>query len=526
MNRVMNSHSQCFSRVVLPMLILLLFPCAFHVRAQQIEAPDLWDIGTGEKVPAADVLAAKEFGAIIAGPVTITSGHLQGIRRMEAAIRVQQEGLQQGDIILGVDGMRTYGWRDFQLASFRNPLSTTMTLLINRQGDLSWIRLHDLPPGRQLGIQFDTDMEQDRFLDRTETLGVAVSEDNIRAALALLPARAAAELQLWSDRRKASAQDESAWLKDFIALYSALQRRQYSDARAPVRQPPIPYFQRLEKFYLGLAALNQPREVPPDLNKSGEVPEFYVLALPTPYYNPPLGDLKFSDRRFQILLARDYANENRPDPEIAAAAQKYAASGADGLNRYLDQVKAAILDPDNQGGLPFHSDLVGQSVSIRLLLQGLTDRMKDPNAPDWALNAYAKIVLDFLNNGSGPSDEAGTLLERLGKQSPYLARTAAGGALHAFGFIRPSRLKPIKTAVNNNGDFLGPNAPQSYRWALKELAPAANSSGEVGSDPLPDPYALLTRAPYAELVVLKNQSPAAASPAGSPAADQTGIDGH
>jgi len=62
MSGVMDSPSHRFSRVVPRMLILLVFPCAFHVCAQEIRAPDLRDIGTGESVPAAGVLAAKDLG--------------------------------------------------------------------------------------------------------------------------------------------------------------------------------------------------------------------------------------------------------------------------------------------------------------------------------------------------------------------------------------------------------------------------------------------------------------------------------
>src|ERR1700729_3360143 len=52
-----------FGRAALPILSLLLFPFTF--RGQDIAPPDLWDIATGEQIPAAEVLKTKDLGAIV-----------------------------------------------------------------------------------------------------------------------------------------------------------------------------------------------------------------------------------------------------------------------------------------------------------------------------------------------------------------------------------------------------------------------------------------------------------------------------
>jgi len=364
---------------------LLLVTSALRLSAQDIQPPDLWDIATGEQIPGADVLKTKDFGAIVTGTRGGDSPAARG-------------GIREGDIVLGVDGMRVFGWREYQLARFRNPLSSTMTLLINHEGDLKWHKLHDLAPGRTVGIDWNIDMEQDRFADAVESLGLQPPDDKVLAALRMLPPRAAAAIDLWAGEKKASAQDDgTAWLQDFIDLYTAIQRRHYSEATAPAHQPPIPYFQRLEKFYLALSTANQPGETPPDVSKSGKTPEFYTLALPVPVCRPELGDLHFSDLRFKLLLAKTYANENRPDTEIKVAARKYSTSQANGLDKYLDKVKNSILDPADHADIPYNSSLVQQSLSRNLLVQQLGDLMKDQTSPDWPLDACAMIALKFLN---------------------------------------------------------------------------------------------------------------------------------
>jgi hypothetical protein len=478
------------------------------------DAPDLWDIATGEQIPGAEVANTKDFGTVVAGSIPVG--------KRSKAFRIDNGEIQPGDIILSVDGMRTYGWREFELARFRNGLASTMTLLINRKGDLLSVKLHDLQPGRDLGLQYDTNQEQIRFLDVAENAGISLADDKVRASLQLLPAHAAAALDACSKSKKSQVAADNAWLQEFINLYTSVQTRHYSNATAPAHKPPVPYFERLEKFYLAIAAANKLKEVAPSLTQSGEFPEFYVLALPVPDYLPPLGNLKFADLRFQALLARKYANDGRDDPEIIAAAVKYASSNADGLDQYLDQVRASLLDPQNQGGWPYRSYLLEKAVSRSLMEQQLTDRMKDKNSPDWPLDAYTMVSLKLF---TGDSEGAASTLDDLGKQSFYLARKAAANDFTARHLSKSNwkGLDSIKKVLQNNGNFLGPDAPELYRWALDKVDPVALSSQESNPNPLADPHFLLTKAPYAELMALKGlQPPVAASAAKEPAGNNPG----
>jgi hypothetical protein len=485
-------------RAVLPVFAaLLLFQTG--VRGQDLAAPDQWDIGTGEMIPGAVVEKTKDFGAIIADPGGAGGGFWRRAQVSEAA-----QQLQAGDIILGVDGMRIFGWRDFTLARFRNSLATTMTLLINRKGDLQWVKLHDMTPGRDIGVQFDMDTEADHFLDAAETLGVGVSDATFRSMLRQMPARAAAELQLWATSGNSS---DTAWLQDFLDIYHAVVTRDYSKAVKPAHEPPIPYFQRLEKFYLGLAAANQPNEVAPDAAKSGETPEFYALSLPAPFYSPPLGEVKFADRRFQVLFTRVATGDHSDDAEIATAMQKYQSNNAGGLDQYLDQAKAYLLGyPDP--GIIYNSPLAQNGLSRQMLIQELGDRMKDPKDPNWTLDAFAMIALKY---NAEATDELATLVDQLGQHSTYLAREAVAG-LYTIRHARRARwaqLYPTEKVMDANAGFLGSNAPKVYYWALKNVRPTALTVGEADANQLTNPYDLLVWAPYAELAALKGTGPVA-----------------
>jgi hypothetical protein len=472
--------------------VILMFLCAFRAAGQDIQPPDLWDIATGEQIPGAKVEKSMEFGAIVAGVDRRSS---------------ERGDVEPGDIILGVDGMRTYGWREFQLARFRNPMSSTMTLLVNHQGDLKWVKLHDLTAGRDVGIFLDANLEMDRFLNAAESLGVVLEGDQVRAALRLLPPHAGAALSFWAAANKTPAPADIAWIQDFVSLYSAVQRRHYADAKAPVHAPPIPYFQRLEKFYLGYAAANQPREIAPDLKKSGETPEFYTLALPVPDYIAPLGDLNLTDLRFKTLLTREHDTNGQADPEISTAAQTYASNSAGGIDQYLDQVRATMLDPDGQGGWPYRSPMIRDSLSRTLIVQQLADRMKDRTSPDWVIDAFAMVYIDLVNGQPQPAADA---IADLGKTSPWLARRAAKESFAGFPrfYVRGkmAHMNPIRDVLAKNNDFLGDGVPELYSWATDKVRPLADKTEELWGDPTPAPSDVLVGAPYAVMLAVEGKT--------------------
>jgi hypothetical protein len=136
--------------------------------------------------------------------------------------------------------------------------------------------------------------------------------------------------------------------------------------------------------------------------------------------------------------------------------------------------------------------------SARLLIWGEERRA----SIDWALNAYAMVALDWATGGW---EKMAPILSDLAPRSPYLARSAMQGLY----FIRHAErnrqryLAPSRDVMAKNNDFLGPDAPAMYPWAINKIQPIAESLGLVNGNPLPNPYLLLTGVPYAEMMALK-----------------------
>jgi hypothetical protein len=234
---------------------------------------------------------------------------------------------------------------------------------------------------------------------------------------------------------------------------------------------------------------------------------------------PPLGDLHFTDLRFNSLVNRVYAARSGLDAETKAAAEDYAHSKADDLDRYLDNTKASILDRERLGGIIYDSNLVNQPISIKVLIQALAGQMKDESRPDWPLDACGMIALKFRN---GDFQEAADLVDALGKHSPWLAASATRNA-HYHGWLVPGgndHFDALFKVLDRTNNFFGPEIPAVYRWALDTVAPIAVADQEyppwVARE---EPYYLLTDSPYAELSALKAARPAPAAFAPSPTPD-------
>jgi hypothetical protein len=209
---------------------------------------------------------------------------------------------------------------------------------------------------------------------------------------------------------------------------------------------------------------------------------------------------------------------------LTAAATGYAGSKADGLDRYLDQVRTSLIDPGKQDTLPYHSDLVTSSSSQPLIAGQLSDRLKDRSNPDWPLDAYAMVYVDLM---SGQPDAAASLIDDLGKTSPYMARRAAISAFIA-GKGYPKRttkhLDPIRNVlVDKNGGFLGDDIPELYKWATDTVLPLDLKTQELSNTPPAGPAYLLKDAPYAEMLALEGLKDPPPAPAGSAAHSGDGV---
>jgi hypothetical protein len=374
-----------------------------------------------------------------------------------------------------------------------------MVLLINRRGTLETLRFEDLPPGKNIGVDFDEKLEQSSFADVVEACGVALDSSS-RAALKSVSRHAAAELEAW--RRNAGPKPEVAWLQDFVKLFLAVQQRRYADAAPPTHQLPIPLFQRLAKFYVAISEKNKAKEVlPGNWAEYGESAEFFVLNRPMPtLVPPPLGDLKLSDANFQRLLEKRRSDFRSESEELSNAGRSYANSGADRVDQFLNQTRAALLDPAQQGGLPFRSSLIAENEARTVMLSELRKRLANAADADWPIIAYATLgplCIESLRR------EAADLLQQLGNRSPYLGWRGGELCYVASRVSKfPGREMPrLNEVIRKNGYFLPKDAPELFRWALLKIPPILEETKQGG--PTLDPLPLFSGSPLVELQALQ-----------------------
>jgi hypothetical protein len=351
-------------------------------------------------------------------------------------------------------------------------------------------------------------MEQSSFADVVEACGV-VLDNSSRAALTSVSRHAAADLEAW--RRNAGAKPDTAWLQDFLKLFLAVQQRRYAEAAVPAHQLPIPFFQRLARFYVAIAEKNKAREVlPANWAEYGESAEFFVLNRPMPAFVPaPLGEVKFSDPNFQRLLEKRRADYHAENAELSNAARTYLNAGSDRMEQFLNQAKAALLDPANQGGWPFRSSLIVEGEARLVMLAELRKRLANAADADWPIVAYATLgplCVETLRR------EAADLLQQLGKRSPFLGWT--GGEL-CYTASRASKfpgreLPSIHSVVRKNDYFLPKGAPEIFRWALLKIPPILEENKQGG--PTLDPLPLFSGSPLVELQALQTVEKKEAKP--------------
>jgi hypothetical protein len=480
----------------LSVLALVLFSTE-SVRAGDKEPPPtLHDLGTGEEIAANETIHTKNYGAVV-----------KSVRGAVADL------LRPGDIIVGLDGWRTFGYRDYQLARFKQPLDLTMTLLVNRDGDFEKIKISGLKPGRDIGAQIDHYFGRGRFGNTADALGLAL-DGSTGNMMQFTCAQAAASLEQWMLE---AGDKDTAWLKDFIALTYDVQKSRFASARIPTHEPPVAFFKRLEKFLLSVVERNKTREQPPDWKALGESAEYFVLNYPIPgFASPPLGTLKLSDKRFQSLLEK--RTSPAPHNELRASAEVYTRGGDTAMERALNYAKAALIDPQDYDMWAYASPIVWDPKARQFLLAELNSRRANTDDPDWPLIAYASVgplVLDMKRK------EAAEIVSQLGKQSPYLGWRAIQTFLDAAhdSKSREKGLEFIEKAANDNDYFMGSGASQMLRWALQKMPPIVAWTGEVHATN--DPTRLLLGAPYSELLALTGSASKAQLPVRPDSDDET-----
>jgi len=216
--------------------------------------------------------------------------------------------IQEGDSILAVDGFRIYSPAEFFYLVDRGstPGRNDLPLIVSRAGEVHEIHVQDLFPSRETYLQLSGEGPWfDQLLDR---FGVDYDE-NLVWSLRKLNRRACFALDDWL---KDPVHTQSLeWLAEFVTLYTQLVNQNWDQAKPPVNEIPIPYFEHLTRLYLSIAQRNAVEEKEPDARAHDVSLDAFVFNYPFPRFVPAeFGQVKMTDGEFQRLLETIH---RRPD---------------------------------------------------------------------------------------------------------------------------------------------------------------------------------------------------------------------
>ncbi len=422
------------------------------------EIPVTRDVLTGEIISAQRIERTKQSGL-----------RLLEVNRDSPA---QKAGLHKDDLILAIDSIRFYGFGEYTLATMWNGSQDFADLLLNRNGEIMTLRVTGLMWARRSGFRPCSGRRE--FAKLLRSVNLALSPET-QAAVTDFPPRATALAREWidasmSDRRSAQ------WLVEFADLYAALVNLEYGKARAVKAQMPVPFFRRLEKFYLAIANHNRNGEKDPDAKAFGEDPEFCALFYPFPrVIVPGLGSPAISDDRLLKLIEKrmndgDDTFEERMREADAYAGRPSVAPWED----YLNKVKSGLIESVHHGGWILKHKAVADPGQRKEVIRDLEEAIKN-GSPDQILLKYCLLVPKMYN---GKRAEVLDLFESIYKESPCLALTALASLTRLDMGGGPTDNMVAKTTSPLNKELikrlkLDPNMTRKpcrfYDWTVEQM---------------------------------------------------------
>ncbi len=359
--------------------------------------------------------AGEEFFAL-AGELTPAA--LGGARVVSVRLDwpAARSGIQRGDRLLAVDGVRVYGVREFVYLLGRRPAGRYgVDLAVAGSDGLRGVTIAAALRREMLGLRLD---------DPEVPLAKALAARGLQldevagACLNVLPLRY--RLGLYDALPVDPATPVPGWMRRLVERYLALCREDYEAAGSgPAPAVPRPRLAALAAFHVRFAQsmLSDPGAVSP--RACGVDPEFFAFCLPWPHVpKPPLGPA-FAD---PSPLRRHLAESRRDGRDLSAPAREFCRSlleTSDRLAILLGLVQASLIAPEAYGmRLAGLSDL-RLAEQLDPLISRLDRRLAaEPAVLDEAVLRAARFIA-AIAAGDGPGMDR--QFGRLRRISPYLA---------------------------------------------------------------------------------------------------------
>ena len=148
------------------------------------------------------------------------------------------------------------------------------------------------------------------------------------------------------------------WLDGFWQQFIHVSEQNFAQVKK--QQIPQPFLQKLSDFYVAIAKHNFKGLAPNWQNHNYDL-DFYILFYPFPSWKlPDIGKMELSDKKLQQAIYDLRHNPCDTLIERRKLARSYISAKASGVEKYINQVKAAIIDSDYYGKYAYYSEKNGE----------------------------------------------------------------------------------------------------------------------------------------------------------------------
>ncbi len=411
------------------------------------------------------------------------------------------DGVKPGDLIIGIDSnrVRDLGEAAFMHYSHDDRPETTLTVI--RDGALTILTARPIFPTMRAFVKvrsagppvsdllkawnvsladifgspppaFGPDAATGAIRDVLDAFDATEPVPRVQPFMAIeyLPARA--QDALWALTARKNPADRE-WVLALLQVFARLVTEHYDEAGALIAQHHLldrkmdPFLDRLAVFYKALidrriSVANGLSLAPYDVDA-----DFFAFCYPYPVTAPKAAHSFEFDPDYQALFDRATSGLAVSDDDFRGKAYGYANPGtSNDTERYIGQVKAALLDQENHGGWPFRSTVIysepGRSKTISQLLARLDAK------PDRTVEtAFALLAPSVIANNETAFRRAYTILAAAGDREAGCANDIINNT-ERFWSLKPEALQRARQSIEASRSL-----PEFYQ-CLRKLSPTVD----------------------------------------------------
>lgn len=459
-------------------------------------------LASAASLPAAEVARYFDDAAPVRTP---PASFYVRVTQVEAGLPADRAGIRLDDRIIGIDGLRVRNIPETTFLRHYYDRRTNLVLTLVRDGAITNIPVQSLFPVRRLGIQFtETAPALDAVLKAwtlswQDVFGVApprlaadagglpkelltafAVEDPVPRILPFMrmecfPPRAL-EALLDPAQDHSPARRES--VRHLLQAYACLLAGKYPAATSLIADPRLfeqdsdPFLRQLAGFYKALAERPVSREGI-QVSRYGVDLAFFVMCYPYPLVPEVSGSGPVFDAEFQARFNKASSGLDLFSDDLNRDAHLYLAKERGTAEEYVGQVKASLLDLENQGGWPFRSYLIYDKAKRPVILNQLLARLDEQ--PDRILEtAFAILAPAMIERNTAAFERAYAIVAASGGREAGFANDLIRLTERHWG-LKTGRHREVMRRI-------GAERPQAaiYEY-LASASPAFRRRAEAGA---------------------------------------------